>query len=231
MRYKRVVLKLSGAAVSGSLETGLDPEALEHIADEILDMGPGPGRHGGEVVVQGDIDAVIACEDSATGQYFRERDERDFELADDPLDDRPSIAVEGATLHNLKNIDVRFPLGAVTVVTGVSGAGKSTLVRDLLEDSVRRRFRGVAKLPKGVRRVRGIDELELLREVDQLPIGRTPRSTPATYVGFWKRIREIFQQRSALFIDLFWNAKLDCDEQVSSLASADSAFIFRYAPL
>jgi len=167
-------------------------DATIEAADEILDMGPGPGRHGGEVVVQGDIDAVIACEDSATGQYFRERDERDFELADDPLDDRPSIAVEGATLHNLKNIDVRFPLGAVTVVTGVSGAGKSTLVRDLLEDSVRRRFRGVAKLPKGVRRVRGIDELELLREVDQLPIGRTPRSTPATYVGFWKRIREIF---------------------------------------
>jgi len=167
-------------------------DATIEAADEILDMGPGPGRHGGQVVVQGTIDDVIACDASATGSYFRDRDDRRFALADADFVGEPSIEIRGATLHNLKEIDVRIPFGAVTVVTGVSGAGKSTLVRDVLEESVSRCFRGVRKLRSGVRSVEGLQQLDLLREVDQLPIGRTPRSTPATYVGFWKRIRDIF---------------------------------------
>ena len=167
-------------------------DATIEAADEIIDMGPGPGRHGGEIVAQGPLPAIVACERSATGEYFRTLRDRRVELASDDWSRRPAIEVRGATLHNLKDVDARFPIGALTVVTGVSGAGKSTLVRDVLEASVHREFRCLRGRVDGVRDVAGIDQLEGVREVDQMPIGRTPRSTPATYVGFWNHIRKIF---------------------------------------
>ncbi|MCZ6795054.1 MAG: excinuclease ABC subunit UvrA, partial [Planctomycetota bacterium] len=160
-------------------------------ADQVLDLGPGPGRHGGEVVAQGTLAEIIASPRSATGEYFRAVKEREVVLASDDLRDRPALTVSGASLHNLKGVEVRFPLGVLTLVTGVSGAGKSTLVRDVLEESIHRQFRGLAPLA-AAGRLDGADLLEGVREVDQEPIGRTPRSTPATYVGFWSRIRRIF---------------------------------------
>ncbi|MEM7230852.1 MAG: excinuclease ABC subunit UvrA, partial [Planctomycetota bacterium] len=167
-------------------------DATIEAADHIIDMGPGPGRHGGEIVAQGRLDEIIDHPQSATAAYFRSIREQRFELSSRDLSKAKSLRVRGATRHNLQNIEARFPLGAVTVVTGVSGAGKSTLVREVLEESVRRSFRCLDGNPGGVRSVEGIDLLDGVREVDQLPIGRTPRSTPATYVGFWSRIRQIF---------------------------------------
>ena len=172
-------------------------DATIEAADHVIDMGPGPGRHGGEVVVQGPLDEIISDKTSETARYFRDRDKRSFELAAEPLDDSPCLEIRGATLHNLKDIDAKIPMGAVTVVTGVSGAGKSTLVRDILEESIRRQFRGLRNPVAGVREVTGVELVESLREVDQRPIGRTPRSTPATYVGFWNRIRQIFASTPA----------------------------------
>jgi excinuclease ABC subunit A len=167
-------------------------EATIEAADHVIDMGPGPGRHGGEVVARGTIEDIIRCERSATGAYFRRRRDRRPEPPRAMAGAPAALAVEGATLHNLKEVSARFPLGALTLVTGVSGAGKSTLVRGVLEESARRRLRGLRTAARGARSVRGAELLEAVREVDQVPIGRTPRSTPATYVGFWTRIRSIF---------------------------------------
>jgi len=168
-------------------------------ADHVIDMGPGPGRHGGEVVAQGSFEDVLACERSATGAYFRERRREssttEASSAVPELDPCRAIVVEGARRNNLRNVTASFPLGALTVVTGVSGAGKSTLVREVLEESVRRRLRGL-RTAVGCRALRGAELVEAVREVDQLPIGRTPRSTPATYVGLWNRIRSIYAATS-----------------------------------
>ena len=167
-----------------------DEEVIQ-AAEHIIEMGPGPGRHGGEVVAQGTLDDILESERSATGAYFRRRGDRGADLQHPAFDLARAIEVQGAFLHNLKDVSVKFPLGAVTLVTGVSGAGKSTLVRSVLEESVRRRLRGLRRVV-GCRELLGAELLESVREVDQLPIGRTPRSTPATYVGLWSRIRTIY---------------------------------------
>ncbi len=168
-----------------------DEETIE-AADTVVDMGPGPGRHGGEIVFQGSVEALLEDPRSATAVALRER--RGVTVTPSRRDwhGEPAVVVRGAHRHNLSGIDVRFPLGAVTLVTGVSGAGKSTLVRDVLEESVRRHLRGLHSAASGCAEVAGAALVDAIREVDQLPIGRTPRSTPATYVGFWDRIRAAF---------------------------------------
>ncbi len=160
-------------------------------ADHVIELGPGPGRHGGEVVVQGPLEAVMACPGAPTGRYFR-NNRKQRPLRANSLEGNDWIQITGADLYNLKGIQARVPLGALTVVTGVSGAGKSTLVREILKENTRNRLRGLRSKPAGCRSIEGWQKIRAVREVDQLPIGRTPRSTPATYVGFWSRIRALF---------------------------------------
>lgn len=166
-------------------------DATIEAADHVLDIGPGPGIRGGEVVAAGTLAQVMECEESATGRYFRERRDSGLKVSS-AVPDGPWISVRGARLHNLRNIDARFPLGAVTLVSGVSGAGKSTLVRDILEKGVRDRLRGAQRSFPGCRTVENWKNVLAVREVDQRPIGRSPRSTPATYVGLWNTVRKIF---------------------------------------
>ncbi len=161
-------------------------------ADHVIEMGPGPGKHGGRVVAQGTLASVMESPDAPTGRYFRERGGERTRLSRDPLAGRGRVAIRGASLHNLRSVDAEFPLGAVTVVSGLSGAGKSTLVRDVLKEAALARLRGLRVAVAGCSGIAGWESLRAVREVDQLPIGRTPRSTPATYVGFWTRIRTIF---------------------------------------
>ena len=159
----------------------------------VIDMGPGPGRHGGEVVAQGTLEEILHNERSATAAYFRRRATDGIELrGPGPTGRGPAIEIVGADRHNLKGVNARFPLGALTVVTGVSGAGKSTLVREVLEESVRQHLRGARAPATGCQAIEGAAVITAVREVDQRPIGRTPRSTPATYVGFWNSIRNVF---------------------------------------
>jgi excinuclease ABC subunit A len=160
-------------------------------ADHLIEMGPGPGRKGGQVVAQGSLDDLMRCPEAPTGRYFQAKKGRRRSLSSRALPG-PWIEIGGADLHNLRGIGARFPVGALTVVSGVSGAGKSTLVREVLKENVLGRLRGLRERPAGCRAIAGWETLRGVREVDQLPIGRTPRSTPATYVGFWSRIRSIF---------------------------------------
>ena len=174
-----------------------DEETLA-IADHLIDMGPGAGRLGGQVVAQGRQADIAACPASITGQYLRSPMQHPLK----PLRELPTdwLEVDGADLHNLKGIDVRIPLQRLTVVTGVSGSGKSSLVRDVLRLNLgrvihqQRSRAGRAKTIEwhGCADIRGWESIERILEVDQTPIGKTPRSTPATYIGFWDDIRRLF---------------------------------------
>jgi excinuclease ABC subunit A len=166
-------------------------EAAIAAADHIIDLGPGPGHRGGEVVAAGSLEDVLGSERSMTGKALRERGERALALsAEAPRG--PWIAVAAARLHNLRGFEARFPIGALTIVTGPSGAGKSTLVREILERGVQRALRGRrrSRFEHGV--LLGAEAITSVREVDQRPIGRSPRSTPATYVGLWDAVRRVF---------------------------------------
>ncbi len=168
-------------------------DATIETADYIIDMGPGPGRHGGEVVAAGPLESLIESERSATATYWRSRSQRAVEPNLGLSRTTPEVVkIVDAQVHNLKSVTASFPLGALTVVSGVSGAGKSTLVREVLLASVRRALHGRRSPAVNCASMRGGELLTATREVDQLPIGRTPRSTPATYVGVWDRVRTIF---------------------------------------
>jgi excinuclease ABC subunit A len=167
-------------------------EALMRSSDHLIDMGPGAGHLGGRVVAHGTPNAVCRLENSLTGAYLSGRQEIPL-----PSERRQSaksrvLQLSGATANNLQDIDVEIPLGLLVCVTGVSGSGKSSLVVDTLARALARKLNGAEARPAPYRGLRGVNQLERLVEVDQSPIGRTPRSNPATYSGMWDDIRRVF---------------------------------------
>ncbi|GAA4329073.1 excinuclease ABC subunit UvrA [Pigmentiphaga soli] len=161
-------------------------------AAHVIDIGPGAGVRGGRVVAQGTVDDIVANGESLTGRYLAHPLRHPLQ-ARRPVDAAtPSVTVRGARLHNLRDVQARFPVGRLTVVTGVSGSGKSTLARDVLLDNLQRRVGKEASGWTGCAGIDGWERIDRVLEVDQTPIGKTPRSCPATYVGFWDNVRKQF---------------------------------------
>ena len=160
-------------------------------ADFVVDMGPGAGEHGGEIVCVGPPEEILECERSLTGAYLTGR--REIALpAERRSPERGSVRLLGAAEHNLKNIDVEIPLGALTLVTGVSGSGKSSLVADTLAPALSNRVYRARKRAGRFTKLEGADSIDKVIDIDQSPIGRTPRSNPATYTGVWDDVRQLF---------------------------------------
>jgi len=161
-------------------------------ADWLVDIGPGAGVHGGEVVHSGSYKAILTNKESITGQFLSGKESISTPKARRKADLKRVIKVVGAKENNLKNIDATFPLGTLTAVTGVSGSGKSSLVNDVLYEVLANKLNGAKGVAGKHTRVEGIDQLDKVVHVDQNPIGRTPRSNPATYTGVFDNIRKLF---------------------------------------
>jgi excinuclease ABC subunit A len=159
-------------------------------AHHVIDLGPGAGKLGGRVIAAGTAEELMKQPDSITGRFLSNPLRHPLQPRRPVKRDAPAIEIAGAALHNLKKVDLRVPLGRLVAITGVSGSGKSTLARDVLHDSLK------AGGPVGCKALKGRKLVERVLEVDQAPIGKTPRSCPATYVGFWDSIRRLFADTS-----------------------------------
>lgn len=168
-------------------------EETMYAADQIIDIGPGAGEHGGQVVAQGTVEEIKEVASSVTGTYLSGRKFIPVPKKRRPLDGR-YLTIKGARANNLKNIDVSIPLGVFTVVTGVSGSGKSTLINDILYNTLGAKLNGARLRPAEHDTIEGLELVDKVINIDQSPIGRTPRSNPATYTGVFDFIRELFSQ-------------------------------------
>src|SRR5271154_2786621 len=169
-----------------------DADTIRH-ADYILDLGPGAGRHGGELIAAGPLPEILKSKNSLTAKYLT--GELQIPLPkkrNSPSEEKGWLELLGAKENNLQNIDVRIPLGTLTCVTGVSGSGKSTLVNDILQRALFRKFYGSKEIPGEHKALKGFENLDKVIVIDQSPIGRTPRSNPATYTGMFNHIRDLF---------------------------------------
>jgi excinuclease ABC subunit A len=165
-------------------------------ADWIVDIGPGAGEHGGKIVVSGSYEDLIASKESITGAYLSGRKSIEIPKKRRPLDPKRRLVIKGAKENNLKDIEVEIPLGVFVSVTGVSGSGKSTLINEILYTVLANKLNGARLVPGRHRTVTGIELLDKVVHVDQSPIGRTPRSNPATYTGVFDKIRALFAETS-----------------------------------
>ncbi len=162
------------------------------VADWVVDIGPGAGEHGGQVVVSGPVQELLEHRDSSTGMYLSGRKKIPVPEVRRPRTPGRELVVRGAREHNLQDIDVRFPLGLFVAVTGVSGSGKSTVVNDILYAALAKQIYNARTVPGRHRRIEGMGEVDKVIHVDQSPIGRTPRSNPATYTGVFDHVRKLF---------------------------------------
>ncbi|MBL0937254.1 MAG: excinuclease ABC subunit UvrA [Gemmatimonadaceae bacterium] len=170
-----------------------DEETIRE-ADYLIDLGPGAGKHGGEIIAEGSVQDVVNNEASITGAYLRGTRKVEVPKKRRPRNPERVLTVHGAREHNLKDVTAEFPLGMFVTVTGVSGSGKSTLVTDILQRSLSRHFFRARVIPGAHTRITGLDHLDKIIDIDQSPIGRTPRSNPATYTGLFTPIRELFAE-------------------------------------
>ena len=169
-----------------------DEETIK-AADHLIDIGPGAGRHGGEIVAQGDLEDIKAEDESLTGQYLSH--EKEIAIPDERLEPEDEyLTIKGAREHNLKDIDVKIPLGLFTCVTGVSGSGKSTLIEETLRQRLMNEYYSSNRKPGEHDEILGLDNLDKIVNIDQSPIGKTPRSNPATYTKVFDYIREVFAE-------------------------------------
>ena len=159
-------------------------------ADFLVDVGPGAGEHGGQIVASGSCQDIMDNPDSITGQYLSGK--RMIPVPSKRRKPTGKLEIIGATEHNLRNVDVEIPLGIMTVVTGVSGSGKSSLINEILYKTLAKKLNRAHTIPGKVKEIRGIEALDKVINIDQSPIGRTPRSNPATYTGVFDMIRDLF---------------------------------------
>jgi excinuclease ABC subunit A len=169
-------------------------EETMRAADHVIDLGPGAGKHGGEVIATGTVEEIVQTPQSLTGRYLAGEREVRVPSSRRPRDKRRSIRVQGAREHNLRRLDVEIPLGVFVAVTGVSGSGKSTLIEDILHRALARHFYRARVIPGAHDRISGFEHIDKVIDIDQSPIGRTPRSNPATYTGLFTPIRELFAE-------------------------------------